>query len=157
MTSKILGVFLLLTGCCAEHSISIDEFVRLIPEWEVPPGSPHTVVGDDGLAYGHYQMHNIMVEDYNRISGSKAVHEDAFDADFSAHMSCVILTHYAGHIKASGVTPTTDHMLFIWNGGGGAWSRVDNPINDNKQKNLERYKRRANLIINQYLNEKKGR
>jgi len=98
-----------------------------------------------------------MVQDYNRITGRQVAHVVAFDPDFSKHIAKTILEYYSGVIRRHGIVPTADHWLFIWNGGGGAWKRVSNPINDNKQINLERYKRRAYPIINKYINEKKRR
>ena len=98
-----------------------------------------------------------MVEDYNRITGSKASHTDVFDPVFGEMVAYAVLKHYAKHIQASGVTPTADHMLFIWNGGGSAWKRVENPIDDQKQINLNTYRSRATPIITKYLNEKKRR
>jgi hypothetical protein len=48
-------------------------------------------------------------------------------------------------------------MLFIWNGGGGAWKRVENPQADQKQINLNTYRSRATPIINNYINGKEKR
>jgi hypothetical protein len=158
MVYKVTALLLLLAGCCpASTSITLEDFVKLIPKWEVYPDSPHDVVGDNGAAYGHYQIHKVMVEDYNRITGSKASHTDVFDPAFGQRVAYAVLKHYAKHIKASGVTPTADHLLFIWNGGGGAWRRVENPINDKKQFNLNTYKRRATPIIINYINGKEKR
>jgi hypothetical protein len=42
-------------------------------------------------------------------------------------------------------------MLFIWNGGGGAWKRVENPIDDQKQINLDKYRKKALPIIKSFL------
>jgi hypothetical protein len=158
MLIKLILASLLLFGCCqADTSITLKDFVKLIPQWEVYPDSPHDVVGDNGAAYGHYQIHKVMVDDYNRITGSKATHTDAFDPVVGERIAYAVLSHYAKHIQASGVTPTADHMLFIWNGGGGAWKRVENPQADQKQINLNTYRSRATPIINNYLNEKKRR
>jgi hypothetical protein len=157
MLTKILP-FLFLFGCCqADPSITLREFVRLIPYWEVPANSPITIVGDNGAAYGHYQIHAVMVEDYNRITGSKAAHTDAFDPVFSENLAYAILSHYSKHMSAQGIAPTTDHLLYIWNGGGGAWQRVENPQDDQKQVNLKKYRRKANPIILRYLASKKAR
>jgi capsule polysaccharide export protein KpsE/RkpR len=158
MLIKLILTSLLLFGCCqADTTITLKEFVKLIPQWEVYDDSPYTVVGDNGAAYGHYQIHKVMVDDYNRITGSNAVHTDAFDPKVSAHIAYAVLSHYAQHIQSTGVTPTTDHLLFIWNGGGGAWKRVESPRADQKQINLNTYRSRANPIITRYLNEKKRR
>ena len=149
---------LLVAGCCpATPSITLKDFVKLIPQWEVYPDSPHTVVGDNGAAYGHYQIHKVMVDDYNRITGSKASHTDVFDPVFGEMVAYAVLKHYAKHIQASGVTPTAYHLLFIWNGGGSAWKSVENPQDDQKQINLNTYRSRATPIITKYLNEKKRR
>lgn len=146
----------MLFGCCqADTSITLKDFVKLIPKWEVYPDSPYDVVGDNGAAYGHYQIHKVMVDDYNRITGSNATHTDAFDPVVGERIAYAVLSHYAKHIQASGVTPTADHMLFIWNGGGGAWKRVENPQADQKQINLNAYRSRATPIITKYLNEAK--
>lgn len=156
MLSKLIVLSLLLFGCCqADTSITLKDFVKLIPKWEVYPDSPYDVVGDNGAAYGHYQIHKVMVDDYNRITGSKATHTDAFDPVVGERIAYAVLSHYAKYIQASGVTPTADHMLFIWNGGGGAWKRVENPQEDQKQINLNAYRSRATPIITKYLNEAK--
>ena len=148
----------MLFGCCqADTSITLKDFVKLIPKWEVYPDSPYDVVGDNGAAYGHYQIHKVMVDDYNRITGSKATHTDAFDPVVGERIAYAVLSHYAKHIQASGVTPTADHLLFIWNGGGSAWKRVENPQADQKQINLNTYRSRAIPIITKHLNEKKRR
>lgn len=139
------------------NPISLNEFVNLIPRWESPSAPHPTIIGDGGLAYGRYQIHHTMVRDYNRITGRKVAHVVAFDPEFSRHIAKTVLEYYSEVIRRQGIVPTVDHWLFIWNGGGGAWVRVQEPINDNKQRNLERYKRRAHKIINQYINEKKRR
>jgi len=157
MLTKILP-FLFLFGCCqADTSITLREFVRLIPYWEVYDDSPYTVVGDNGAAYGHYQIHKVMVDDYNRITGSNAVHTDAFDPVFSEHLAYAVLSHYSQYMLSQGVVPTTDHLLFIWNGGGGAWQRVEKPQHDQKQFNLKKYRRKATPIILKYLAVKSSR
>jgi hypothetical protein len=114
-------------------------------------------MGDGGLAYGLFQIHQVMVDDYNRITGQNMAHEAAFDPKFSHHLAYTVLSHYKTHIERLGKQVTTDHLLFIWNGGGGAWIRVHHPKNDQKQKNLIRYKNRATPIIIKYINEQAKR
>ena len=153
---KILPLALLLVGCCpsTDASITLKDFVKLIPKWEVYPDSPYNVVGDNGAAFGHYQIHKVMVDDYNRITGSKLTHADAFDPIVAERIAYAVLSHYAKHIQSTGVKPTVDHLLFIWNGGGGAWRRVESPRNDQKQINLNTYRSRATPIITNYINVK---
>jgi hypothetical protein len=140
-----------------QKKISLYEFVSLIPLWEVPLNSHPTIVGDGGHGYGLYQIHKIMVEDYNRITGSKVEHTVAFDPNFSFLIAFKVLSHYSKYIRSCGEEVTVNHLLFIWNGGGGAWTRVNNPIDDQKQKNLLRYKSRALPIIKNYINGKEKR
>lgn len=109
------------------------------------------------MAYGHYQIHKIMVDDYNRITGNNVEHSAAFDPNFSFVIAFKVLEHYTEHIKRLGEEVTVSHLLYIWNGGGGAWTRVHNPQDDNKQKNLIRYRNRAIPIIIEYINGKEKR
>ena len=95
-----------------------------------------------------------MVDDYNRITGEKLSHEDVFDSRVGWTVAYRVLEHYSKHIHSLGHEVKVDHWLFIWNGGGGAWKRVDNPIDDQKQKNLQRYRNRARIIIYEYLEKK---
>ena len=140
-----------------QKQIQLHEFVSLIPLWEVPPNSHPTIVGDEGLAYGLYQIHQVMVDDYNRITGSKVSHSVAFDPNFSFVIAFKVLEHYSEHIRKRGEDVTITHLLYIWNGGGGAWTRVNSPKDDEKQKNLIRYKNRAIPIIINYINEQEKR
>lgn len=131
-------------------SLSLDEFVQLIPKWEAPEGIHPTITGDNGHAYGLYQITKVMVEDYNRITGNQVAHVVAFDPIFSARIATAVLEHYSRQILEAGYKPNTSHWLYIWNGGGGAWQRVHHPVNDQKQFNLERYAKRARIHIKQY-------
>ena len=98
-----------------------------------------------------------MVDDYNRITGQDLLHEDVFDTRVGWAVAHTVLAHYSKHIHSLGKEIKVDYWLFIWNGGGSAWKRVDNPIDDQKQKNLERYRDRARVIINEYIREKKAK
>ena len=135
--------------------LTLDEFVQLIPKWEAPEGIHPTITGDNGHAYGIYQITAVMVEDFNRISGNQVAHVVAFDPIFSARIAKTVLAHYSRQILEAGYEPNTRHWLYIWNGGGGAWRRVHSPINDQKQFNLERYASRARIHIKQYNEEKR--
>ncbi len=137
-----------------KYQLDLNEFVSLIPLWEVPLNSPTDIIGDEGLGYGYYQIHQIMVDDYNRITGHDLAHEDVFDTRVGWAVAHTVLAHYSKHIHSLGQEVKVDHWLFIWNGGGGAWKRVDNPVDDQKQKNLERYRARARIIIHEYLKNK---
>ena len=149
-----ISVPLWLNANIQKKKLLLHEFVTLIPLWEVPLNSPSNIIGDEGRGYGHYQIHQVMVDDYNRITGDKLAHEDVFDARVGWTVAYRVPEHYSKHIHSLGHEVKVDHWLFIWNGGGGAWKRVDNPIDDQKQKNLERYRNRARIIIYEYLEQK---
>ena len=131
----------------ANENLSISQFVSKIPLWEVYPNSSPKVIGDNGKAYGFYQITSIMVDDYNRISGQTLTHEDCFDPKISKEIAHTVISHYSKYIKKLGIEPTVKHWLFIWNGGGGAWRRVHKPINDYKQLRLEAYAKRTMTFL----------
>lgn len=146
LTMCVLGVFLALQ-LTANENLSLSQFVSKIPMWEVYPNSSPKVVGDNGKAFGFYQITANMVKDYNRISGKTLSHEDCFDPKISKEIAYTVLSHYSAYIKRQGIEPTVKHWLFIWNGGGGAWRRVHTPINDRKQLRLEAYAKRAMTFL----------
>jgi hypothetical protein len=146
LTMCALGVFLTLQ-LTANENLSLSQFVSKIPLWEVYPNSSPKVVGDNGKAFGFYQITANMVKDYNRISGKTLSHEDCFDPKISKEIAYTVLSHYSAYIKRQGIEPTVKHWLFIWNGGGGAWRRVHTPINDRKQLRLEAYAKRAMTFL----------
>lgn len=146
LTMCALGVFLALQ-LTANENLSLSQFVSKIPMWEVYPNSSPKVVGDNGKAFGFYQITANMVKDYNRISGKTLSHEDCFDPKISKEIAYTVLSHYSAYIKRQGIEPTVKHWLFIWNGGGGAWRRVHTPINDRKQLRLEAYAKRAMTFL----------
>ena len=123
--------------------ITLHDFVKSIPLWEVPQGSPETITGDGGKSVGHWQISQPMVSDYIRITGHQIALEDCFDKSVAEMVAKAVLTHYSKHIEKSGYKVRLDHWLFIWNGGGGAWRRVHEPKEDVKQYRLERYRKRA--------------
>lgn len=131
----------------ANENLYLSDFVSKIPLWEVYPHSSPQVVGDNGKAFGYYQITSIMVKDYNRITGESLTHEDCFDPTISKEIAYTVLQHYSKHIKRQGIEVTVKHWLFIWNGGGGAWKRVETPRNDYKQQRLEAYAKRAMTFL----------
>ena len=102
-------------------------------------------IGDAGKAYGILQIHGIMIQDYNRITGASLQHSDAFDAQTSKVVCRTIITYYLRDIKC----PTLKHVAFIWNGGGGARHRVKHPRQDVKQANLIAYYHKVRSAYNQ--------
>jgi hypothetical protein len=97
-------------------------------------------IGDHGKALGILQIHEVMVNEYNRISGKNYKHADMFDEHKAREVAKGVLGFYAKHIEKTMNRKATEKELgFIWNGGGSSWRRVASPMSDNKQKNLEAY------------------
>ena len=90
-------------------------------------------------ALGCLQIRPIMLADYNRIYGTSFTHDQMKDRIISHDIAMGIFHHYGKYIENGGETITAKHFSFIWNGGGSAWKRVNNPRDDRKQKNLEIY------------------
>jgi hypothetical protein len=101
-------------------------------------------IGDNGKAYGILQIHNVMIQDYNRITGASLVHSDAFNEVTARRVCRSILKHYLQDIRS----PTLKHIAFIWNGGGGARHRVEHPRQDAKQANLNAYYKKVRSAYN---------
>jgi len=120
--------------------VSFDDFLDVLTI--VESNNDPYAVGDNGRAFGILQIHEIMVRDYNRIYDENYVHEDAFDPSISREIARGIFAHYTKDIQ-----PTKKHLAFIWNGGGSAWKRVDNPKDDRKQANLENYWRKCKEVM----------
>ena len=97
-------------------------------------------VGDQGKAFGILQIHSIMVREANRLGHTNYVHQDMFNASKSRHVAKTVLESYARQIQAKTGRPATlKELSFIWNGGASRWQRVNSPLNDTTQRNLESY------------------
>lgn len=97
-------------------------------------------IGDNGKAFGILQIHDVMVKDFNRITGKNYRHTDMFDEITSREVARGVLNFYSKHIeKTANRKASEKELAFIWNGGGSSWRRVAAPISDTKQKNLESY------------------
>ena len=78
-------------------------------------GNPNAV-GDNGRAYGVLQIHASVVQDVNRIAGTRYVHADAFDPVKARTICETYLNHYATPARLG--RPVTDADLSrMWNGG----------------------------------------
>jgi len=79
-------------------------------------------VGDNGRAYGLYQLWNIYVQDVNRIYDTTYTHKDAFNPDMAERMVRLYWQHYATN-KRLGHNPTFEDMARIHNGGPNGWKK----------------------------------
>ena len=84
-----------------------------------------SAIGDNGNAYGVYQIHESYVQDVNRISGKNFTHEDAFDKDKAKEMVTIYLTNYGkNYEKKTGKTATNEVLARIHNGGPNGWKKT---------------------------------
>lgn len=113
--------------------LTLDQFIDVLER--VESNGNTRAIGDNGKAYGVLQIHSIMVQDYNRITKSNLIHSDCFDREISREITKTILINYTKNLEVV----NAKHLAFIHNGGGSAWRRVENPRNDKKQINLEKY------------------
>lgn len=108
-------------------------------------------------ANGCLQIRPIMLADYVRITGDQSIqHSDLISTGtsdiytarkLSYKVAEAVLEHYMRHIERKGYEVYVKHLVFIWNGGGSAWKRVEYPRADNKQSNLERYWEKVQLEL----------
>lgn len=96
-----------------------------------------SAVGDNGKAYGILQIHNVMVQDANRIAKTNYTHEDMFNPVKARAVASIILKHYDRVIQRNtGASATYEQMARVWNGGGSAWKSNQKP---SKERNLTNY------------------
>lgn len=108
-------------------------------------------------ANGCLQIRPIMLADYVRITGDHSIkHSDLISTGtsdiytarkLSYKVAEAVLEHYMRHIERKGYEVYVKHLVFIWNGGGSAWKRVEYPKQDDKQRNLERYWEKVQLEL----------
>ena len=91
----------------------------------VESGGNASAIGDNGNAYGAYQIHESYVNDVNRISGKNFTHADAFDKKKAKEMVKIYLTNYGkNYEKKTGNTATNEVLARIHNGGPNGWKKT---------------------------------
>ena len=106
-------------------------------------------IGDRGKALGILQIHKVMVDDFNRITGKSYKHSDMFDKAKSLETARTVLSFYSKYIETTtGRKATQKELAFVWNGGGSSWRRVASSQSDTKQKNLETYWNKVHKNLN---------
>ena len=116
-----------------EASITVTDVIHAIEKVE-SNRDPYAINKQEN-ALGCLQIRPIMIADYNRITEENLSHNIAYNRSMAYIIASTIFNHYMKGIE----NPNAKHLAFIWNGGGSAWKRVDNPKNDQKQKNLDLY------------------
>ena len=124
-----------------EASVTITDVIYAIEEVE-SNRDPYAINAKEN-ALGCLQIRPIMIADYNRITKENLSHDIAYNRAMAYIIASTIFNHYMKGIE----NPNAKHLAFIWNGGGSAWKRVDNPKNDQKQKNLDLYWAKVKLHL----------
>ena len=111
MKSKtVLSVLLLSASLTAKDIYEATSFVE--------SRNDDFAVGDHGKAVGRYQLHNIYVDDVNRIAGTTYTYADRFDPVKSKEMVIIYLNHYGKrYIRLTGLPVTDEVKARIHNGG----------------------------------------
>ncbi len=129
----LFGFVILQCSKKAEANVTITDVIYAIEEVE-SNRNPYAINKKEN-ALGCLQIRPIMIADYNRITKENLSHDVAYNRSMAYIIASTIFNHYMKGIEK----PNAKHLAFIWNGGGSAWKRVDNPKNDQKQKNLDIY------------------
>ena len=124
-----------------EASVTVTDVIYAIEEVE-SNRDPYAINTQEN-ALGCLQIRPIMIADYNRITKENLSHDIAYNRAMAYIIASTIFNHYIKGIE----NPTAKHLAFIWNGGGSAWKRVDNPKEDRKQKMLDSYWKKVKLHL----------
>jgi soluble lytic murein transglycosylase-like protein len=137
----VFALFIMQCSKKAEASVTITDVINAIEEVE-SNRDPYAINAKEN-ALGCLQIRPIMIADYNRITKENLSHDIAYNRSMAYIIASTIFNHYIKGIE----NPNAKHLAFIWNGGGSAWKRVDNPKNDQKQKNLDSYWEKVKLHL----------
>ena len=135
------GLLIMQCSQKTEASVTITDVIYAIEEVE-SNRDPYAINKQEN-ALGSLQIRPIMIADYNRITGQNLPHDVAYNRSMAYIIASTIFNHYIKDIK----NPNAKHLAFIWNGGGGARHRVDNPKKDRKQKMLDAYWEKVKLHL----------
>ena len=135
------GLLIMQCSQKTEANVTITDVIYAIEEVE-SNRDPYAINKQEN-ALGSLQIRPIMIADYNRITGEDLPHDVAYNRSMAYIIASTIFNHYIKDIK----NPNAKHLAFIWNGGGGARHRVDNPKKDRKQKMLDAYWEKVKLHL----------
>ena len=82
----------------------------------IESGGNDMAVGDSGKAHGALQIHQICVDDVNRIYGTSYTIQDAYKRDEAIEI-CKLYLMYWGSEERLGRKATYEDLARIWNGG----------------------------------------
>ena len=73
-------------------------------------------IGDNGKAYGQYQLWEIYIDDVNRTQGTNFTHQDAFDVEKAEQIVMLYTTYWC---KKRNLPLTAENICRFHNGGSG--------------------------------------
>ena len=80
----------------------------------IESGLDPNAIGDNGKAYGQYQLWEIYIDDVNRTQGTNFTHQDAFDVE-KAEQIVMLYTIY--WCERRNLPMTAENILRFHNGG----------------------------------------
>lgn len=98
------------------------EFLRAIAKVET---NGNIRRGDNGKAWGKYQMHAIFVRDVNELLGTDYEHADAEHPIIGEQLARDAYRAYYNYLGNRGIDPTPERLAYIWNGGRSAYKYLD--------------------------------
>jgi len=102
----------ILAGVWVEMNLSALLAAMIIVE----SGGNDAAIGDGRQARGALQIHACVVDDVNRIAGTRFTHRDAHRRDVAIWMATTYLGHY-GNPRRLGRAPSAEDLARIWVGG----------------------------------------
>ena len=82
----------------------------------IESGGDPNAIGDSGKAVGILQIHQIVVDDVNRIYDTNYKYSDRYSKEKSIEIAQLYLKHYASE-KRLGRKVMVEDVARIWNGG----------------------------------------
>ena len=90
----------------------------------IESGGDPLAIGDKGEAVGILQIHKCVVDDVNRVYGTKYSYADRLNAGKSKEICRKYLTYWGKHYERKTGKPATLEILSrIWNGGPSGWQK----------------------------------
>jgi len=110
-------LIVLVKACTPEANAQPLDIDRLLPALvKVESNGNPRAVGDGGKALGALQIWSVVVQDVNRVHGTRYVHADAFDPAKARDICRRYLAIYCTP-RRLGRAPTMEDAARIWNGG----------------------------------------
>ena len=82
----------------------------------IESGLDPNAIGDNGKAYGQYQLWEIYIDDVNRTQGTNFTHQDAFDVEKAEQIVMLYTTYWC---KKRNLPLIAENICRFHNGGSG--------------------------------------